>query len=179
LLLEIAKTLRADFPPDLFESMKRTAKAFDELYDPYTESYYPRDFATHRLLKESSVASLLPLYSGAITKERAALLVKSLENEHLFGPPFPAPSAPLNSPWFDPVRYWQGPTWFNTNWLIIDGLRRYGYHDHADAMVDSMTELVAESGFYEYFNPLSGEGLGAPNFSWTAALTIDLLEKHK
>ena len=36
-------------------------------------------------------------------------------------------------------------------------------------------ELVDRSGFAEYFSPLTGTGYGAPDFSWTAALTIDLL----
>jgi len=107
------------------------------------------------------------------------LLVKTLENAHVFGPAYPVPSVPLNSIWFDPQRYWQGPSWFNTNWLIIDGLKRYGYKEHAEALRESMLEAVKEHGFYEYFNPMSGEGLGAPDFSWTAAITIDLIEAGK
>lgn len=179
LLMEIARTLRADIPGDLQERIKLAVKTFDELWDPYTETYYPRDFITHRLLKEPSIESLLPLYAGCISKERAALLVKSIENEHIFGPAHPLPSVPLNSVWFDPNRYWQGPTWFNTNWLVIDGLLRYGYKDHAAALAESMFELVSEHGFYEYFNPLTGEPLGANNFSWTAALVMDLLKGKK
>lgn len=178
-LLEIAKTIRADVPKDLLASMELTTTAFEQLWDPYTEMYYPRDFVTHRLLKEPSIASLLPLYAGCITKERAAILVKMIENEHLFGPAYPIPSVPLNSPWFDPGRYWQGPTWFNTNWLIIDGLRRYGYHHHAEALTESMLELIKEHGCYEYFNPLDGQPLGAANFAWTAALTVDLIAPPK
>jgi len=174
-LLDIAKSIRADIPDELLARMQKTARALDELWDPYTESYYPRDFTTHRLLKEQSVAGLLPLYAGCISKDRAAMLVKSIENDHLFGPAYPVPSAPLNSVWFDPVRYWQGPTWFNMNWLIVQGLKRYGYHDHAAALSEVMLEIAEQHGFYEYFNPLTGEGLGAKDFSWTAALTIDLL----
>jgi hypothetical protein len=175
-LLDIAKTIRADIPDDLLERMKLSRIAFGELWDPYTETFYSRDFVTHRLLKEPTVASLLPLYAGCISKERAAMLVKTLENEHVFGPAHPVPSTPLNSVWFDPERYWQGPSWFNTNWLVIQGLRQYGYTEHADALCEVMLELARDQGFYEYFNPINGKGLGAPNFSWTAALTIDLIE---
>jgi hypothetical protein len=178
-LLDIAKTIRADISEELLARIALTEKALNELWDPYTESYYPRDFTTHRLMKEQSVACLLPLYAGCISEERAAMLVKTLENEHIFGPPYPVPSAPLNSVWFDAKRYWQGPMWFNTNWLILKGLRQYGYKHHADALEESMLELVGDHGFYEYFNPLSGEGLGASNFSWTAALTVDILETNK
>jgi glycogen debranching enzyme len=178
-LIEIAKHIKATVPKDLREKMELTVKTFEELWDPYTEMYYARDFVTHRLLKEPSISSLLPLYAGCISKERAATLVKLIENEHMFGPPYPVPSTPLNSPWFHPERYWQGPTWFNTNWLIIDGLRRYGYHHHADALTESMLELVKTHGFFEYYNPLTGDPLGATDFSWTAALTIDLIARSK
>jgi hypothetical protein len=176
-LVEIAKTIRADIPEELLASMKKTPKELEALWDPYSEAYYSRDFVTHRLLKEPSLATLLPLYAGTISKERAAILVKSLENEHIFGPSYPVPSVPLNSPWFDARRYWQGPTWFNTNWLIADGLRRYGYKDHADALIEGSLELADQSGFYEYYNPLSGDPLGASNFSWTAAVTIDWIKR--
>lgn len=176
-LRAIAKTLRQELPEDLEKSMNRSEHALNELWDPYTEQYYPRDFVTHRLIKESSVATFLPLYAGTISEEKAGKLVKLLENEHLFGPSYPVPSAPLNSLFFDPIRYWQGPAWVNTNWLIIDGLNRYGYHDHAAALRDSTLEMISRSGCYEYFNPLNGDGLGAENFSWTAALAIDLLKK--
>jgi glycogen debranching enzyme len=86
------------------------------------------------------------------------------------------PSVPLDSAFFNPLRYWLGPTWVNTNWLIIDGLRQYGFTAEADILQDRTLQMVAKSGMSEYFNPLNGEPAGAANFSWTAALTIDLLK---
>jgi glycogen debranching enzyme len=83
---------------------------------------------------------------------------------------------PVNSSYFNPYRYWQGPTWVNTNWLIINGLRQYGYQAEAAVLKERTLKMVARNGFYEYFNPLNGKGAGAPNFSWTAALIIDLLK---
>ena len=63
------------------------------------------------------------------------------------------------------------------NWLIIDGLNRYGFKDHAEALRESTIEMVAKSGCFEYFDPLTGEPAGAANFSWTAALAIDLVKR--
>lgn len=176
-LVHIAKAIREEVPEELLESIKKTSKALEELWDPYSGEYFSRDFVTHRLLKESSIATLLPLYAGSVTQERAKQLVKLLENEHQFGPAYPVPSVPLNSSWFHPKRYWQGPTWVNTNWLIIDGLKRYGFKDHAAALTESTLEMVSHGGFAEYFNPETGEPAGGGDFSWTAALTIDLLKK--
>ncbi len=50
-----------------------------------------------------------------------------------------------------------------------------GFKDHAAALQESTIELVAKSGFNEYFDPLTGTADGVQNFSWTAALAIDLL----
>lgn len=175
-LRDIAKALREELPEDLEERMKLTEKTFEQLWDPYSGQYYSRDFITHRLLKIPTVASLLPLYAGNISEERAKQLVKLLENEHAFGSAFPVPSVSTSSSWFHPKLYWQGPAWVNMNWLIIDGLRRYGFDDHAAALRETTIEMVTKSGCYEYFDPLTGEAAGAANFSWTAALALDLLK---
>jgi hypothetical protein len=175
-LRAIAKSLQAELPEGLEDKMKKTEKALEELWDPTAAQYYSRDFITHRLLQTPSIATLLPLYAGTISKERAEHLVHLIENNHHFGPAFPVPSVPVDSDWFHPKLYWQGPTWVNTNWLIIDGLKRYGFTEHAAALKESTLEMVDKSGCYEYFDPLTGEPAGAANFSWTAALTIDLLK---
>jgi len=176
-LKEIAKTLGREVPAELKASMKKTEKAYEELWDPYSAQYYSRDFITHRLLKVPSVATLLALYAGSIPQENAEKLVtKQLENEHAFACAWPVPSVPRSSFWFDPRNFWQGPSWVNMNWLIIDGLKRYGFDDHAGALQESTIEMVRKSGCSEYFNPLTGQGAGADNFSWTAALAIDLIK---
>jgi len=176
LLAGIAKTIQRDLPEGLLAQMKKTEQALEQLWDPYSNQYYSRDFVTHKLIKEPSIATLMPLYAGCITHERADILVKQLENKHIFGPAYPVPSVPVNSAWFKEFAYWQGPSWVNTNWLIIDGLKRNGFKDHATALAESTLEMVEKAGFYEYFSPLTGAPEGAPNFSWTAALTIDLIK---
>ncbi len=175
-LRDIAKALREELPEELDKSMARTAKTLEQLWDPFSGQYYSRDFVTHRLLKTPSIATLLPLYAGCITKERAGQLVRLLESDQQFGPPYPVPSVPTSSSWFHPKLYWQGPSWVNVNWLIIDGLKRYGFKEHAAALTETTLEMVTKSGCYEYFNPLTGEPYGAADFSWTAALAIDLLK---
>ncbi len=174
---DIAKFLRKELPEELDDSMHKTEKALEQLWDPYSNQYYSREFVSHRLLKTPSLGTLMPLYAGSITKERAGVLVKLLEDANQFGSHYPVPTVPINSEWFKPTGYWQGPTWVNTNWMIIDGLKRYGFADHAAALAETTLELVERSGCSEYFSPLDGSPAGAPNFSWTAALSIDLLSK--
>lgn len=178
-LKDIAKAIRQELPDDLSASINKSRQTFEELWDDYSSEYFSRDFVSHKLLKQSSIAALMPLYAGCISKDKAASIVKLLENEHRFGPAYPVPSAPLDSPWFRPHKYWRGPVWVNMNWMIIDGLRRYGYDDHAEALAESTLEMIEKSGFFEYFDPLDGTPAGADNFSWTAALAIDLSRQNK
>lgn len=176
-LRDIAETLKIELGESLLGRMKKTETAINQLWDPYTGQFYSRNFVTHKLLKEPSIATLMPLYAGTISKEKADQLVRLLENQHVFGTAYPVPSVPLNSPWFNEHAYWQGPTWVNTNWLIIDGLERMGFLDHAAALKESSVEMVEASGCYEYFSPTDASPAGAANFSWTAALTIDFLKR--
>jgi glycogen debranching enzyme len=90
-----------------------------------------------------------------------------------------APSVGVDEKSFQPSGYWRGPIWININWFLWRAFQVYNLNDRAELMKQDILELVAQQGFYEYYNPLNGKGIGAKNFSWTAALVIDLLSKHR
>jgi neutral trehalase len=175
-LREIAKVANHQLSEDLLQNIAKTEAALEQLWDEHSGEYYSRSFVGHKLVEEPTIATLLPLYAGSISKQQAEHLVQLLKRRRLFSTSWPVPSVPLSSLYFDPYRYWQGPTWINTNWLIIEGLKHYGYNIEAALLRDRTIQLVNKSGFYEYFNPLNADPAGAANFSWTAALTIDLLK---
>ena len=85
------------------------------------------------------------------------------------------PSCSRDEAGFCPNRYWRGPVWLNLNWLLVQGLRRYGFNTEANQLHQKSLELTQRFGFYEYFHPDTGKGLGTANFSWTASLVLDLL----
>lgn len=176
-LQHIAKTLGKQLPESLQKDMKHTEQAFDEIWDDASNQYYSFNVNTGDKLVIPSIGTMLALYSGKISKVHAGKLVELLTDVHTYKTKYPVPSVPKNSAWFAQHRYWQGPTWINTNWLIADGLTRYGFTEEAAAIKASSLQLVEKSGFYEYFSPLDGSPAGAKNFSWTAALTIDFLEQ--
>ena len=88
------------------------------------------------------------------------------------------PRYDLTAPDFDGHRYWRGPAWQNTSWLIWRGLQVHGRHLLASQLRADMLSLAASAGFREYFDRRSGRGHGAHQFSWSAALAIDLLERR-
>lgn len=176
-LKEIAKTIKHELPEELEESMKRSPEALEKLWDGYYKQYFSRNFVTHKLIKEPSISTLLPLYSGVISKERAKELVDTLHDKKLFDTKYPIASVPVSSTWYKELGYWQGPTWLNTNWLIADGLDRYGFKEEAIKIRQKSIELVEKNGPNEYFSAKTGEPAGAENFSWTASVTIDFISK--
>lgn len=174
-LLHIAELIGESVPDEVADRISLGRKSFEQLWDAPSTQYYSRNWHTKRLIRSPSIGALMPLYSGSISKERAEQLVALLERSDMFATSYLVPSVPVNSPDFESLRYWQGPTWLNTNWLIADGLERYGYKKQAKHIRKQSILMVQNHGFYEYFSPLDGSPAGAKDFSWTAALTIDWL----
>jgi glycogen debranching enzyme len=61
------------------------------------------------------------------------------------------------------------------NWLLWWSLLRAGEHDRAEKMRQTALDQLADGGFAEYFEPFTGEPLGSPDQSWTAAVALDFL----
>ena len=136
--------------------------------------YGSRDVVADTVVTLPTVATFLPLWAG-IAPERQVRLLALLAGESGFWPEFPIPSVPTDARRFDASRYWKGPTWVNTNWLVVQGLRASGAGDVAAELRDRPLDMVHRAGCFEYFSPLTGQGIGAADFSWTAALVLDLL----
>ena len=121
---------------------------------------------------DDGAAKYIALFGGGVPAPVAAQLADELRIA-AGAPAFPVSSVPVNHPLFGPGRYWRGNVWPSVNWLIFMGLRHYGYDDIASILARRSLELVELSGFREYFNPITGEGLGGRNQSWTA-LVFDM-----
>jgi glycogen debranching enzyme len=126
---------------------------------------------------QESVAPFILLFGGCVSEELAGRLVETLQSER-FWTKYPVPNIPVNHPQFAPNVYWRGNVWMSVNWLIYTGLRRYGYHADASALLERSLALVEEHGFHEYFNPLDGTGLGPAQQSWTS-LVLDMLASEE
>jgi hypothetical protein len=171
---QIARELGEELPEPLAASMARTRDALETLWHEPTGQYCSRDAVSGALLTQPTIATFLPLWSGTASAARARHLLELLVQPDRYWPPFPVPSVPLDAPEFQETRYWKGPTWVNTNWAIIEGVRGYGAHDLAGELRRRTLAMVEHAGFSEYFSARTGDGHGARDFSWTAALTIDL-----
>jgi hypothetical protein len=146
------------------------------LWDPATRRFLPRDLTTGRRIDSQTVLSLGPLLHPGLPTDVVAALAADLASERFRSPEgWGVASADLTGPDFDLRRYWRGPIWVNLNWLLARGLRQHGLSAQADALDATTLRLVAKSGMREYFDPLSGDGRGVRDFSWTAALVTDII----
>ncbi len=147
----------------------------NECYDPVSGLYFDIDVRTGRLLTEPSVTGLMPIALSSIDEDRCRLIIDHLRNPDEFWLNYPIPSVPANNRNFvaEDQRYlWRGPTWINTNWFIVEGLRRHGHTELAESIAEKSRELIEKSGFREYYNPLNGEGEGAVDFGWSTLAAV-------
>jgi hypothetical protein len=151
------------------------------LWDARARRFCARDVGGGRRSPEDTITSLGPVLDPrlpAATVDTIAALLDSPEFRPRDDPGhFMVPSFDLRARGFDPRRYWRGPIWINTDWLLWRGLTSHGRTRLADEIAASMVGLVRRSGWREYFSPFGGRGFGSDAFSWTAALIIDLLHR--
>lgn len=152
-----------------------------KLWSAEDNTFYSYDRNADQLLKIDTITGLHALYGAAATPDQARAMIEGqLLSAQKFWPAqgLPIPTTATDSHWFNPENYWLGPVWVNTNWMVSEGLDIYGRADLARAVREATLTLVERSGFREYFHSVTGEGYGTDSFSWSAALTLDLLARE-
>jgi glycogen debranching enzyme len=174
-LVEIARRIGVDGEPFREAAARIHAGLLERLWDG--ERFLPRDLRAGRLIESRTILSLGPLLDPGLPPEVLAAVVAELESPHFRSPAgLGVASYDLLAPEFDRRRYWRGPIWANLNWLLARGLRSHGLTEPAAALERTTVSLIEGAGMREYFDPLTGEGLGSGDFSWTAAVAVDILK---
>ncbi|EFL31978.1 conserved hypothetical protein [Streptomyces viridochromogenes DSM 40736] len=176
-LARIAHELGAAGSARRTRAERLTATLVERLWDPAAGMFLCRDVRAGELVPERGVTGLVPLLLPTLPRDLAATLVRTVCGPHfgLGGSTRLVPSYDLLGEAFDPHRYWRGPAWFNTSWLLERGLRLQGERGRADALRKGILHTAGASGFAEYVDPYTSQACGATGFGWTAALTLDLL----
>jgi hypothetical protein len=154
---------------------ERGLAAMETLWSDAHGQYLCRDRVADELIDSASIGGLLAAFC-AIPAPRAAALAATIR-ERAKTCRFVVPSHDPLDPRFEAKRYWRGPVWLVVNYMIADGLVRAGETATADAIIEASLRLIGESGFAEYYDPHSGEPLGGGNFTWTAAMVLEFLDR--
>ncbi|WP_109438399.1 MULTISPECIES: MGH1-like glycoside hydrolase domain-containing protein [Aquimarina] len=163
---------------------RKSIRSFNEkLFNNELGAYVHYDLRNEKQISFVSSSSFAPLFAGIPDIDKAKVLVNTMlerfggEDKYLC-----ASFDPANER-FNPKKYWRGPVWINLNWMLYYGLKKYGYDELAKRVKNDSVELIDKAGFYEYFDPrknmyknMEHGGYGGRNFSWSAALLIDLLK---
>ncbi|MGI5347789.1 MGH1-like glycoside hydrolase domain-containing protein [Streptomyces sp. CA-250714] len=190
-LARIAEVLDGDPDAHRQRAAALTEALVERLWSPEAGQFLCRDLRAEpvgdtagdghggRLVAERSAAGLLPLVAPQLPRPVVETLLRTVSGEHygLGTAVRLLPSYDLRGAAFDRCRYWRGPAWFNVNWLLERGLRQHGEEARADALGAEVLHAAAASRFAEYLDPYTGQGRGARDFSWTAALALDLLAR--
>ncbi|MGB7024308.1 MAG: trehalase family glycosidase [Candidatus Acidiferrales bacterium] len=138
------------------------------------------DSRTGRMIHIKTWTNFVPLWAGIATKTEAERTIREhLLNAKEFWSPNGirtlAPAEPLYNP---QSGYWRGPVWIVSNYLVMQGLAKYGYQKEAVKLAEEtvnllLSDLRATGGMNENYNPETGEPTAAGHFvSW------DLLAEH-
>ena len=147
--------------------------AIGRQWDAADGHFYSRDLISDTPIKVATSAGFLPLWAGCASAAQAGVLEGTL-NRWLSQVAYAVPSTNPADPRYEPRRYWRGPIWSVVNWMIAEGFAGYGFEAAAARIRADTRALVTKNGFWEYFDPRDGTGLGGPDFSWTAAIDLVL-----
>jgi hypothetical protein len=155
----------------IIEAMNR------ELWDEGAAMYVDADAVTGERIPVRVAGGLAPLIAPVPDTGRRDQLIATLRDVFVVGLSDRADgllTVPEDEAGFDQTRYWRGPAWINIMWLLARGLADHGARELADRLERGIAHLVERAGFYEYFDPVRTCGLGSDDFSWTAALYLDV-----
>jgi hypothetical protein len=169
---------------DIADEMKSLKKYIKEkLWDPRSAFFYDRH-ADGSLGTLKSVGAYWALWTDVLERDELDAFVGHLSDPGTFYRNHPIPSIPADHARYQSDgRYWQGGVWAPTNYMVIEGLRRNGFHSLAFDLASRHHRQVAEvfkmtGTFWEYYAPETADpGLFArPEFiGWTGLVPIAIL----
>ncbi|MBT8153644.1 hypothetical protein KMP13_06975 [Epibacterium ulvae] len=152
--------------------------ATDYLWNEDLGTFTARDIRTGTFSTGFSNCSALCFYADSGTSHQWARTADNLR-QIASKVDYMLPSWDPDSPDFEAQRYWCGPVWPQMNYMTARGLAEQGEAELASKVRNDLRRAIEKSGFWECFNPLTGEGCVGSNFSWTAAVWLSWQHETK
>jgi len=161
------------------ESLK--VKIQTQFYDANDGWFYDTNLDGVQFIKGEGSEGWTALWASVATQKQAEAVKNKMMNPNKFFTKVPFQTMSADHEKFDPLKgYWRGPNWLDQAYFGVKGLRNYGFNKEADKATIQILEgaeglLGKGKSIRENYHPLTGEGLHAQNFSWSAAHVILLL----
>ena len=183
ILIKMAKSLGKKEEAAVFSEQAEMLKnnIQDQFFDPVSGWFYDTPLDGNGFIQAMGCEGWIPLWAEVATQEQAEAVKINMMNPEYFNTSMPFQTLSAEHPEFNPDGgYWRGPNWLDQSYFGIIGLHNYGYHHEAYEASRKLMhngEGVLKKGLpiRENYHPISGVGLEAKNFSWSAAHYILLL----
>jgi glycogen debranching enzyme len=147
------------------------------MYDEEDAAFYDLREPGGEKLRVRTPTIFFPLALKEIDQTIAErMMAKHFDNAAEFRTPLPIPSLELRHPAFfggETPFIWRGATWAFINWFLYHALKNRGFRQQAARLREALWRAVERSGFREYYDPFTGDGHGARDFTWSGLL-IDM-----
>ncbi|MDP4282188.1 MAG: trehalase family glycosidase [Bacteroidota bacterium] len=164
------------------------------MWDDSTNFYYSVNKKDHsfrfmtRDLRRQEIIGFLALWAQAAPPDRAKKLVDALTDTTRFWRKYGIPTLSAEDVWYSPyVDYcckWNGPVWLLWNYMVYDGLNKYGYKEQAHQLAQKMiicvtTQLKKNHNYWESYSP-DNDVLNSPsNYIWDSIIAKLLIDENK
>jgi glycogen debranching enzyme len=165
--------------PEIFKNLRRRVvqSMLEQMYDSEDAAFYDVRGPGCEKMRVRTPTILFPLVIAELDQKIAARVVEAhLDRGDGFRVPLPLPSVEPRDAAFFPGEtpfIWRGPTWAFNNWFLFHALKKRGFGESAQQLRRALEILIEKSGFREYYDPFTGEGHGAREFTWPGLL-IDM-----
>lgn len=162
-----------------FYSQKIVEKAWDTEHQQFISFYHVKgkEYPSYH----ETVQSLFPLLLDDLPSKIHDILIKKIQDPEKFGLPYPIPSTAKSDSAFDSEKsnlLWRGPSWGNTNWMVMEGLLKHNDTEVANHILDRWLEMSQKYGIAEYHNPITGEMQGEEGLGMATTI-VDMLYRLK
>ncbi len=163
------------------------------MWDPQDKFYYNVSMSDNaftfegRSLKRKELIGFLPMWAHVATRAQAKELVKHLTDPNAFwrryGVPTLAADDPHYTPFVDGCCRWNGPVWLLWDYIVMRGLKNYGYDDLSRQVGRKMfsavsTQLSTNHHFWESYSPDYPVQESPSNYIWDSIMAKVLLELY-
>ncbi|WP_240531714.1 MGH1-like glycoside hydrolase domain-containing protein [Maribacter sp. 4G9] len=182
-LAMLAKALGKTEEANTYHTEANTLKKSiqDQFYDAEDGWFYDTNLEGTKFIKGAGSEGWTALWATAASQEQAETIKTKMMDPNKFFTKVPFQTMAKDHPKFDPMNgYWRGPNWLDQAYFGVKGLRNYGFEEEADKATIQILEgaegvLGKGKSIRENYHPVTGKGLEAQNFSWSAAHIIMLL----
>ena len=165
------------------EAVRLKTKIQSQFYDKNDGWFYDTTLDGKTFIKGEGSEGWTALWANAATQKQAEAIKEKMMSPKKFYTKVPFQTMSADHKKFNPLKgYWRGPNWLDQAYFGVKSLRNYGFDEEADKATIQILKgaegiLGKGKSIRENYHPLTGKGLNAQNFSWSAAHIIMLLQK--